>query len=267
MVTKGVGSFRTQGCYDGGQGMGSTRMKSQLNFSSQESLSQISEISISDVGESMTGHNGSDDAAGNIGQSYMSGNFPIGSWDDTNAIVFSPPHSKRMKDINGNVVSGFHGIESQFSLPQTSLEMATVEKLLQMQPDSTPCRIRAKRGCATHPRSIAERDRRTRISEKLKKLQELVPNMDKQTNTAEMLDLAVQHIKTLQSQIQDHPFEAITDGFPRVLPEKMSPKNPAPLFHELVPGEIKINPLIQTCLHIENARHSCSTGGGSTRLS
>ncbi|XP_058102282.1 transcription factor bHLH128-like isoform X2 [Magnolia sinica] len=177
-VTKGVGNFSSQACYDGGQGMANTRMKSQLSFSRQDSLSQISEISIPDVGESVTGRTGSDDA-GNVGQSYMSSNFPMGSWDDTNAIVFSPPQSKLMKDINGNVVTGFRNIESQFSLPQTSLEMATVEKLLQIQPDSTPCKIRAKRGCATHPRSIAERDRRTRISEKLKKLQDLVPNMDK----------------------------------------------------------------------------------------
>jgi len=45
--------------------------------------------------------------------------------------------------------------------------------------DSVPCRVRAKRGCATHPRSIAERVRRTRISDRIRKLQELVPNMDK----------------------------------------------------------------------------------------
>lgn len=31
-----------------------------------------------------------------------------------------------------------------------------MEKLLE---DSVPCRVRAKRGCATHPRSIAERVR------------------------------------------------------------------------------------------------------------
>ena len=45
----------------------------------------------------------------------------------------------------------------QFSMPQTTLEMATVEKLLNIPEDSVPCKIRAKRGCATHPRSIAER--------------------------------------------------------------------------------------------------------------
>ncbi|PIA65207.1 hypothetical protein AQUCO_00100589v1 [Aquilegia coerulea] len=40
-----------------------------------------------------------------------------------------------------------------FSLPKTSVEMAAI---LEFQ-DSVPCKIRAKRGCATHPRSIAER--------------------------------------------------------------------------------------------------------------
>ena len=36
----------------------------------------------------------------------------------------------------------------------SSLLDAEMEKLLE---DSIPCRVRAKRGCATHPRSIAER--------------------------------------------------------------------------------------------------------------
>ncbi|XP_038998297.1 transcription factor bHLH80-like isoform X1 [Hibiscus syriacus] len=75
-----------------------------------------------------------------------------------------------------------------------------MEKLLE---DSVPCRVRAKRGCATHPRSIAERVRRTRISDRIRKLQELVPNMDKQTNTADMLEEAVEYVKYLQRKIQE----------------------------------------------------------------
>ncbi|KAK9269986.1 hypothetical protein L1049_025559 [Liquidambar formosana] len=75
-----------------------------------------------------------------------------------------------------------------------------MERLLE---DSVPCRVRAKRGCATHPRSIAERVRRTRISDRIRKLQELVPNMDKQTNTADMLEEAVEYVKFLQKQIQE----------------------------------------------------------------
>jgi hypothetical protein len=99
------------------------------------------------------------------------------------------------------------GLTHQFGLPKTSSEMAAIEKILQFQ-DAVPCKIRAKRGCATHPRSIAERVRatsivlafqslgclfcaeqsvdllltqvrRTKISERIRKLQELVPNMDK----------------------------------------------------------------------------------------
>ncbi|XP_073032367.1 transcription factor bHLH80-like isoform X1 [Primulina eburnea] len=68
---------------------------------------------------------------------------------------------------------------------------------------SIMCRVRAKRGCATHPRSIAERMRRTRISDRIRKLQELVPDMDKQTNTADMLEEAVTYVKFLQKQIQE----------------------------------------------------------------
>lgn len=94
------------------------------------------------------------------------------------------------------------GLTHHLSLPKTSSEMASIEKYLQFQQDSVPCKIRAKRGCATHPRSIAERMRRTRISERMKKLQDLFPNMDKQTNTADMLDLAVDYIKDLQKQVQ-----------------------------------------------------------------
>ncbi|XP_068661346.1 transcription factor bHLH128-like [Aristolochia californica] len=194
-VTRGLGNYGSQAGSNGGLGIANGRLKSQLSFSArQDSLSTLSDISIPEVGESAVGHNGSDDGPAH---SYMSGNFRVGSWEETNSIVFSAPPSKRAKDINGDITAALNGLDSQFNVSNPSLD-----KLLQMQQDAVPCRIRAKRGFATHPRSIAERDRRTRISEKLKKLQELVPNMDKQTNTAEMLDMAVQHIKTLQNEVQ-----------------------------------------------------------------
>ncbi|XP_064983074.1 transcription factor bHLH130-like isoform X3 [Musa acuminata AAA Group] len=107
-------------------------------------------------------------------------------------------HSEPQK---GEVRNHVSGVTHQLSLPKTSSEMAAVENFLRFQ-DAVPCRIRAKRGCATHPRSIAERVRRTKISERMKKLQEVVPNMDKQTNTADMLNLAVDYIKDLQKQVK-----------------------------------------------------------------
>ncbi|GAB4835682.1 hypothetical protein Ancab_000592 [Ancistrocladus abbreviatus] len=59
-----------------------------------------------------------------------------------------------------------------------SLPKSALEKLLQLQ-DSVPCKIRAEQGMATHPRSIAEKVRRTWIRERMRKLQDLVPYMDK----------------------------------------------------------------------------------------
>ncbi|KAI7750978.1 hypothetical protein M8C21_032998 [Ambrosia artemisiifolia] len=114
----------------------------------------------------------------------------------TNPLVFSSSHNKRAKnDMNGlNIMES----EFNFGLSESSLDATTMD----LPHDSVPCKIRAKRGCATHPRSIAERERRTRISGKLKKLQDLVPNMDKQTSYSDMLDLAVQHIKGLQTHVQ-----------------------------------------------------------------
>ncbi|KAM5569962.1 transcription factor bHLH128 [Rosa sericea] len=195
-VTRGSGSYSSQGGPNGGHGV--TRLKSQLSFTRQDSLSQISEVSENAV-EGVSSTSGQHSAM----HSYPATNFGMDSWDNTNSIVFSAPTSKRAKNMDGDIFDCLNTLESQFSLPQTTLEMATVEKLLHIPEDSVPCKIRAKRGCATHPRSIAERERRTRISGKLKKLQDLVPNMDKQTSYADMLDLAVQHIKGLQNQVQN----------------------------------------------------------------
>ncbi|KAL3622471.1 hypothetical protein CASFOL_033882 [Castilleja foliolosa] len=153
------------------------------------------------------------------------GQLRNGSSNNANARDFDPvfPHDtwnepsfsnglKRNRDGETRMFSNFNNGESRknssglvhhLSLPKTSSEMAEVENLLQFRPETTtPCQVRAKRGCATHPRSIAERMRRTRISEKMKKLQDLFPNMDKQTSTADMLDMAVDYIKDLQKQVE-----------------------------------------------------------------
>ncbi|GAU41793.1 hypothetical protein TSUD_379310 [Trifolium subterraneum] len=68
--------------------------------------------------------------------------------------------------------------------------MFVVENLLQF-PDTVPSSIRAKIGFTTHPRS-----------ERMRKLQELVLNFDKQTCTSDMLELAVEYINDLQEQLK-----------------------------------------------------------------
>ncbi|WZZ48261.1 hypothetical protein YC2023_048368 [Brassica napus] len=122
-------------------------------------------------------------------------------WNDPSSFIDNLSSLKRETEDDRKL---FHGAQMshRLRLPKsssTASDMVSVDKYLQLQ-DSVPCKIRAKRGCATHPRSIAERVRRTKISERMRKLQELVPNMDKQTNTSDMLDLAVDYIKDLQRQ-------------------------------------------------------------------
>ncbi|KAK8531901.1 hypothetical protein V6N13_131259 [Hibiscus sabdariffa] len=131
-----------------------------------------------------------------------------GVWNDTGNIRENICGLKRTLDNhnwklfssnqNGDVGSCVRVLSHRLSLPNTSNGM---DKFLHLQ-EPVPCKMRAKRGCATHPRSIAERVRRTRISERIRKLQELVPNMDKQTNTADMLDLAAEYIRDLEKQFK-----------------------------------------------------------------
>ncbi|KAL8129315.1 hypothetical protein V2J09_018470 [Rumex salicifolius] len=148
--------------------------------------------------------------AGNMGipagDANFMNSFPVGSWDDPT--LFSDQFPPPDKDIGELIPSRNEEKEEEgrarpwgLLAHHLSLPKASLEKLLQLQ-DSVPCQMRAKRGRATHPRSIAERVRRTKISERMRKLQDLVPNMDKQTNTSEMLDFAVDYIKDLQRKVQ-----------------------------------------------------------------
>nr|QDL88355.1 transcription factor bHLH128-like isoform X1 [Cymbidium ensifolium] len=197
---KGAGNYTQVGEHD--TRMKRQRLSSQWSFSRQDSLSQISGISVAaDMAKNVSHGSSPTEASGNFGYSYISGNIPLSSWDGSNPIVTAPPN-KRGKDNNGDIMTSFNNLESQLNRPCTSVEMEAVEKYLNMQQEHVRCELRAKRGCAMHPRSIAERERRTRISKRLKRLQDLVPNMDKQTNTSDMLDLALHYIKELQSQVQ-----------------------------------------------------------------
>ncbi|KAJ6844771.1 transcription factor UNE12-like [Iris pallida] len=69
------------------------------------------------------------------------------------------------------------------------------------QPPAPRPRVRARRGQATDPHSIAERLRRERIAERIRALQELVPNTSK-TDRAAMLDEVVDYVKFLRLQVK-----------------------------------------------------------------
>ncbi|XP_072151198.1 transcription factor bHLH129 isoform X1 [Setaria viridis] len=175
------------------------KMKSPMNLAGQGTLSHISEDGIPDLTNNVYGSGHSEENITTNSVARSSNGFSIGTWEDSNSIVFSNPASNAGIHNNDDIIASLSNYELQFGATK---ETSGMDKYLQMQQDQVPFRVRAKRGCATHPRSIAERERRTRISEKLRKLQALVPNMDKQTSTADMLDLAVDHIRGLQSELQ-----------------------------------------------------------------
>lgn len=93
--------------------------------------------------------------------------------------------------------------------PQITMTMSGLQSL-QQATSTTPSaectgtgkpRMRARRGQATDPHSIAERLRREKIAERMKNLQELVPNSNR-TDKASMLDEIIEYVKFLQLQIK-----------------------------------------------------------------
>ncbi|XP_073364253.1 transcription factor bHLH81-like isoform X4 [Aegilops tauschii subsp. strangulata] len=107
------------------------------------------------VGESITVNNGSSD---------LSRSFSMSSSGDTNSnIMFFTPGSKKAKvliDSDDGMVTSLSKIESQFGMSTTSLDMSGMDDYLQLQQYFIACTVRTKRGCATHPQSIAERIRK-----------------------------------------------------------------------------------------------------------
>ncbi|GAB4855682.1 ATP-dependent DNA helicase pif3 [Ancistrocladus abbreviatus] len=66
---------------------------------------------------------------------------------------------------------------------------------------AVPARTGAKRSRAAEVHNLSERRRRDRINEKMRALQELIPNCNK-ADKASMLDEAIEYLKTLQLQVQ-----------------------------------------------------------------
>ncbi|KAL0377697.1 UNVERIFIED_CONTAM: Transcription factor SPATULA [Sesamum radiatum] len=65
----------------------------------------------------------------------------------------------------------------------------------------TPPRSSSKRSRAAEVHNLSEKRRRSRINEKMKALQNLIPNSNK-TDKASMLDEAIEYLKQLQLQVQ-----------------------------------------------------------------
>ncbi|KAL2330844.1 hypothetical protein Fmac_018425 [Flemingia macrophylla] len=207
-----VGSFKANDVSNGQATASTSGLHGSFSFPSRPSsclkrMPQIAEIGNESIDENC---NQSRNLVNDSGSSkcYIP-SFTGEFWDSP---AFNAPKTESEDEIMFSTSNGLESQEADFSyqniglthhlsLPSSSTKISSIEKFLQIQ-GSVPCKIRAKRGFATHPRSIAERVRRTRISERIKKLQGLFPKSEKQTSTADMLDLAVEYIKDLQRQVK-----------------------------------------------------------------
>uniref|UniRef100_A0A5B7AHN8 BHLH domain-containing protein n=1 Tax=Davidia involucrata TaxID=16924 RepID=A0A5B7AHN8_DAVIN len=85
-----------------------------------------------------------------------------------------------------------------------------------------PYRTPSKRSRAAEVHNLSEKRRRSRINEKMKALQNLIPNSNK-TDKASMLDEAIEYLKQLQLQVQ---MLTMTNGlslYPMCLPGVLQP--------------------------------------------
>ncbi|KAF3336174.1 Transcription factor PIF3 [Carex littledalei] len=89
----------------------------------------------------------------------------------------------------------------------------------------------AKKSRAAEVHNMSERRRRERINEKMKALQELIPNCSK-ADKASMLDDAIEYLKTLQLQVQ---MMSMGNGMfmppPVMIPTMMQPLRGPPMAH------------------------------------
>ncbi|KAB1998563.1 hypothetical protein ES319_D12G097500v1 [Gossypium barbadense] len=116
-------------------------------------------------------------------------------------------YSERQSGGSGNMIraAGENGTtddqdcESEFEIcpRQEGLEALVDEA----PPKSAPSRSSSKRNRAAEVHNLSEKRRRSRINEKMKALQNLVPNANK-TDKASMLDEVIEYLKHLQLQVR-----------------------------------------------------------------
>jgi hypothetical protein len=114
----------------------------------------------------------------------------------------------------------------------------------------------AKRNRAAEVHNLSERRRRDRINEKMKSLQELIPNSNK-TDKTSILDEVIGYIKTLQLQLQIMSIRSGRNLPPMLLPSEIQ--------HLLRMPQMAMNMVVGMGMRIDlgiDMVHMCATGSG-----
>ncbi|KAI3842044.1 hypothetical protein MKX03_000953 [Papaver bracteatum] len=157
--------------------------------------------------------------------------------DKTKQATSNTPNSSIVVDLEGDV----QVINSQ-EKPNPSMERKVKEEnkskddkkkkdgvkaaVLMKQTDSV--HVRARRGQASDSHSLAERVRREKISERLKKLQSLVPGCDMVNSKIHKLDEIINYVQSLQAQIETPISSTLATSPPFLITVHQESTTPAP---------------------------------------
>ncbi|KAJ6404889.1 hypothetical protein OIU84_012960 [Salix udensis] len=107
-------------------------------------------------------------------------------------------------------VSKRRGVSVQDDLGDFSCDSEKGAEVAEMQANTVRPRSSSKRSRAAEVHNLSEKRRRSRINEKMKALQNLIPNSNK-TDKASMLDEAIEYLKQLQLQLQAQGIQILVD--------------------------------------------------------
>ncbi|XP_037494339.1 transcription factor SPATULA isoform X3 [Jatropha curcas] len=123
----------------------------------------------------------------------------------SSCVNFSDPGGYFAKESTENAVSSVmskrRGVSVENDLGDLSCDSEKGAEVSDMPSETARPRTSSKRSRAAEVHNLSEKRRRSRINEKMKALQNLIPNSNK-TDKASMLDEAIEYLKQLQLQVQ-----------------------------------------------------------------
>ncbi|KAL3813628.1 hypothetical protein ACJIZ3_014896 [Penstemon smallii] len=130
--------------------------------------------------------------------SSSSSSFPANQEPEMGRI-YAPDPSWFQANVSSSSVGTLDNDPDEYDCESEENGEALVEEAAAKS--TAPSRNSSKRSRAAEVHNLSEKRRRSRINEKMKALQNLIPNSNK-TDKASMLDEAIEYLKQLQLQVQ-----------------------------------------------------------------